>query len=167
MIIKISKHGIYAMAENIAVMYKQMDSVSLQIHEHIGKCIIWGASYKDFDHWVSDEIASWIDRIARKKPKSKLKPGAVKDHLFNVVGDEYVDAYLDLLSIYEDSQRKVPPYPEKEITQELGDRFFHAYREIESYFSKYIATHKFDRPAGSSYKDEIVTVLYSILDRYC
>lgn len=80
MIIRVSWYGIYAMAEDIAQLYRRMDDYKNLIHEHIGKCVIWGQDYKDYDHWVNDEIATWIDRIARKKSKSKLKMGAVQEH---------------------------------------------------------------------------------------
>lgn len=83
------------------------------------------------------------------------------------MGDDYSDAYMDLLEIYDDSQMEVPSYPQREITYEMAQRFFRAYHEIESYFSYYVTTHKFTKPSDESYKDEIAPKLHSILDHYC
>ncbi|MCM1222121.1 MAG: hypothetical protein NC548_47390 [Lachnospiraceae bacterium] len=167
MIIRVSKHGIYAMSEPIHTLYKKMDDNQKNIHRHVAKCILWGKDYKDYDHWICDEIATWIDQIARRKAKAKLKSSAVQEHLFDMVGDEYTDALIDLDDVYDECRRKLPPYPEVEITRNLSIRFFNAYHEIEKYFTWYICNHKFTKHSGESYKDEIIPKLYEILDKYC
>jgi len=161
-----SSTSIFGMADDAAKLLSLMDGKSLILLQHIGKCIIWGKNYHSYSHWVEDEIATFINEIARKKPKSKIKSRTIQNHLFQSMGTEHWDALYDLLDIYEDSQRKSVPYPEVDIDEEMSIRFFQCYNEFKVIISDYLSLHKHVN-GRVNYKDEIIPLIYGVLDKYC
>ena len=43
-----------------SVVGDTMKSFSKEVMEHIADCVMYGKNYKDYSHWIKDELATWM-----------------------------------------------------------------------------------------------------------
>ena len=161
---------ILGMADPLNELYVRMSERSWILLKHVGKCILWGKHYHSYNHWIHEEISSYINEFARKKTKSSLNEKLVRKNLFGRMGTEYYDALNILWDIYDESQRDPNPYPKLDIVDEYGESFFKAYNELADLISFYLANHKHRSRSKNErldYRDEIDPLVYKVLNKYC
>lgn len=102
------------------------------INKHVIECAVYKEVLPDtLHHWIS-EIATWIQDASEVTYKSKLKARDYADNLFGCFGTDIRDAKHNLKEYKLFNARNfISPYPDFEITDELIDSLFYAYREIQ------------------------------------
>lgn len=141
----------------------KLKSFSPLILEHLCKCILYGRSVDRYDHWIKDEIATWIvdaSKMSLDKGK-KLKKNDYDRYLFGALGTDRIDAEPNLDYQYAQDRRERYPYPEVDITDDMYDNMFEASVAIRSKFCEQLAR------KGKLDKTDVTNDLHEILDKYC
>ena len=129
-----SKEGIFAMAHDRKDIRSRSMFYREEIANHIMKCVVYSRSYRDYNHWINDELSVWVYNISEMKPRKgfKIKSSDYESWLFGAFGDEYSDARRDL-SFFKDEFVKFnqDPFPDFEITSELCERLFHVVDQLK------------------------------------
>jgi hypothetical protein len=134
------------------------------IAEHVMKCVVFGKSHPDYVHWIEDEICTYINTVGRRRNKSNIKPYVFEDTMFYSIGDEPYDAKMFMLDWLDENSKKDRPYPRFVITSELCTKICKCYSELAEKVSNWLAKHKHD--GRESYKDEILSIVKPIIDKY-
>lgn len=110
-----------------------ISDLASSVDQHIIESVV----YKDVltnvsHHWIS-ELAVWMCKVNRVKCSSKLKERDYISALFSTFGTTKEDAELNLSAYYSRICRANyhKNYPDFEITDELIDSLFYAYKEMQ------------------------------------
>lgn len=134
------------------------------IAEHVMKCVVYGKSNPDYNHWIEDAICTYINTVGRRKNKSKIKANVFEDVMFYSIGDEPYDAKMFMLDWLDDNDKSATPYPKFVITYELCIKLCNCYSELAKKVSNWLATHKHD--GRESYKPEILSIVKPVIEKY-
>lgn len=145
-----------------SVVEDKMKSFSEEVMNHVADCIMYGKNYKDYGHWIEDELATWMTdggsllEKGNKKPKKKV----YEDTLFGHFGTTKDDAEHNLNIENVNNQNKEVPYPKVVVDDKMITDCYNACKEIkETMIPIFIANKKLD-------KQMITKTLFSILDKY-
>ena len=126
--------AIYGMAFPRKKALKLIADLADNVDQHVIESVV----YKDIltntsHHWIS-ELAVWMCKVNRVKCSAKLKEKDYIDALFSSFGTTKEDAELNLSAYYSRTQIRdyYKDYPEFEITDELVNSLFVAYKEMKS-----------------------------------
>ena len=126
------------MALPLDVVKERLRSKAPQYFYHLFKCVVFGDSTGDFNHWIQ-EIAGYLDAINDVKLKGSNKKPSVKfyeDNFFYLFGDEAGD-YRGGLKDFKNRIGK--KYPLFEITEELYNKVFEVVQDFALYFANNFA----------------------------
>lgn len=101
--------------------------------EHIMKCIVFGNSLNNLNHWC-DEVASSMQNINKLKTKNntKLKENEYLDNFLLSHGDTKEDFEYKLKTLSQTWRNK---YPKFEITKELINKTYNIFIDLASYLA--------------------------------
>lgn len=114
----------------------RLDSLSMNISEHLIKCVVYG-KYRstDFHGWIS-EIAAWIEAADRPNViGAKLKARDYRNSIFGQFGSTFYDAE-DNLSFFESTnlyrrEGESSKLPYFKINNEVVRCLFNCYNEVK------------------------------------
>lgn len=159
----ISTVPIFGMAYERKKIIQRLEGFSKVILEHVAKCIMYGTNFRDYNHWIEHEIATWIvdasDMYLDKNKKLKTRDYA--EVLFGEFGTEVQDARTNLHIEQNRCRRSTPPYPEVVVDKEMISNMFEACNEIRDTFSPLLSQ---KAPLD---KDDVEATLHHILYKYC
>lgn len=160
-----SKQEITAMSYERKAILDKAFRISDRIQEHILKCVIYSKNYRDYKHWIEEELATFFSDINDMTPKKgfKIKDVDYRKNLFSAFGDELEDAKREVKIFHRTFVEKHPdPYPDFNIVPELYTTYFHAWQELRDEIY-----HKIGKYSKETSHEEISKLLHSVLDKYC
>lgn len=144
---------------------QRLQAFSKQILEHISKCILYGkvVDKNKYDHWVEDEIGTWIydSHLLETKNKRGLKFKDYQENLFGEFGTSLVDAKINLDLQYSADRKSANPYPKIDISKSMVEDMYTICSKISTTFSKILSENT------DLTKAEIIEELHRTLDIYC
>jgi len=162
-----SKHfeefPIYCMATPRAKAISMMQGLEDEINEHITKCIVYGNSTDDLDHWIS-EISEWlyqINQIEVKPNAKKLKESDYSKNAFGCFGDAVKDAGVYLTVFRVKTAKMGDAYPDFTVTSELQNKLFTAWNLFLKTFPPIFATK--NNHTKQDFVDEVSHILKGLL----
>lgn len=159
----VSSVPIFGMAYERKKIIQRLEGFSKVILEHVAKCVMYGSSFHSYNHWISDEIATWIvdasDMYLDKHKKLKARDYA--DHLFGEFGTEIQDARTNLHIQQNADKRADPPYPAVIVDKDMISNMFEACTEIRDTFSSLLSE------TAPLEKADVELKLHEILDKHC
>ena len=111
------KKYVYAMSAERSKLKYDMQRLSHRFSDHLIKCCIYGNTLNSYNHWIEDELATWlafVNDITCKPNNKKLKVKDYQSNLFADLGDDLPEAKLSIYLWIEDNKRS-KEYPE--VTQ--------------------------------------------------
>ena len=164
---KFTKVPILGMAITRADAISRLRSFSETVELHLLNCILYGDSSGDYNHWVNQELSSWMvaaNRILLKGNK-KLKKADYEDYLFGKLGDAEDDAFVALTAFqlhYTGAHSKVnPPYPNFELDEQITSDVFEFFREVKSKMCEILS-----QPNDLN-KADFQRLLHEMMDKHC
>lgn len=122
---------IMGMAFLMSVAKDKLTSDAKQLNDHIMKCVIYGDSLGCLNHWINDEITTWIYKASTINCKHKITSTLYKSTLFCWFGENQRDAESNLYDFYSKYVMRKGEYPKFDIDRYLIERLNKVYREIE------------------------------------
>lgn len=122
---------ILGMAFPISVAKDKLTSDAKQLNDHIMKCIVYGDSFGCLNHWINDEITTWIYKASTVSCKHRISSNVYKSTLFCWFGEDSRDAESNLYDFYTKYVMRRKKYPKFEIDRYLVERLNKVYRELE------------------------------------
>lgn len=149
---------IFGMADEKKKVLDTLYNYARTLATHVIKCVVYGNSTGDYDHWLQ-EITNYIWDANNLKPKkgTVIRPVQYQTSLFAWIGDEPNDAHRELKT-FKRLRVKTGDYPEFEITQNLYFNLYHCYNELAKSCSKKLS--KFKSRA------EVYSFVKKIIDKY-
>lgn len=148
---------IFGMASTRDAVISRLKSYSKTLTYHIIKCVIYGDSTGDLDHWIHDEICEYL-AIANNlyiKPKNKkLKVIDYENSLFSMMGDSEIDAQ-NCLREFRLYNNRTSKYPAFDITSDMVDRLYSTFQSIIHKMCPILAT------SNNLDRDDFVSMIYS------
>ena len=91
---------ILGMAFPMSVAKDKLTADAKQLNDHIMKCVIYGDSLSCLNHWIDDEITTWIYKASTISCKHRISPNVYKSTLFCWFGEDSRDAESNLYDFY-------------------------------------------------------------------
>lgn len=127
----IRSSSILGMAFPMSVAKDKLTADAKQLNDHIMKCVIYGDSLSCLNHWIDDEITTWIYKASIISCKHRISSNVYKSTLFCWFGENSRDAESNLYDFYAKYIMRQKKYPKFEIDRYLIERLNKVYREIE------------------------------------
>lgn len=122
---------ILGMAFPMSVAKDRLTADAKQLNDHIMKCIVYGDSFGCLNHWINDEITTWIYKASTVSCKHRISSNVYKSTLFCWFGEDSRDAESNLYDFYTKYVMRRKKYPKFEIDRYLVERLNKVYRELE------------------------------------
>lgn len=100
---------------------------------HMVKCIVYGNSTGNYNHWIEDEISSYLasaNAIRLKPSNKKPKLDMFNRYLFGMLGDDVQDAGVCIATFRAWNQKK-QKYPDFVPTEEQAIRMNKATQNLK------------------------------------
>lgn len=155
---------IFAMSLDRSSAKQRAESYRKPITDHLIECILYGDSFKCYNHWIS-ELAAWIDDVNSTKLKirrnpPKFKESEYREYLFGLFGNTTSDTRGALLS-YKANNKE---YPDFEIDKYLVLRTYGASQDLAESVCRLLATSKGREDTSV---EDISNLIHSVLDVHC
>lgn len=128
-----AKEAILGMAFERPDAIKHLRGLSETLMFHMVKCIVYGNSTGDYDHWIEDEISSYLASAndVRMKPNNKKpKLDSFNRYLFGMLGDSVQDSGVCIATFRAWNEKK-KKYPEFIQTKEMAQRLYKATQNLK------------------------------------
>ena len=115
-----------------------VDSYVVEYSNHLLKCVIFGNSTNNLNHWA-DEIAEYLDYINSIKIKpnnNKVRENYLYDYFFLASGDVEFDYQIVLKSFQNKHGKK---YPKFEITSSLVSKTYNTFLDFADMFASVLS----------------------------
>ena len=150
----------YERSKGLKILKKNDDTLSI----HILKCVVYGNDTGDYDHWIEDEIADYLD-IANGvtfKGNKRPKKQDLMSTLFASFGDSEQDAETNLRLFKADNRngKFKEPYPDFNIDYDNVHRLYQAYNAIVNYSIPILTTF------NDYIKDDFERDVHTVLDPF-
>ena len=135
------------------------------ICNHIIKCIIYGDTTNSLNHWINQELSSWLSRISNmvvQTPKQKLSKQQYSKLLFDDFANDVYDMYV-MIGFFKDKyihkEDLKNPLPDFELDYNISKLVFEGFTQVKNAMSTLLAS-------KSKYtKEEIAPILkYNLID---
>ena len=161
-----AKEDVVAMSLHRNKIIERMQSRSPLLAEHLSKCAMYcnclpGGKY---DHWIEDEIATWINDVNSlvcKHNNKKLKPRQYEDELFGDLGTSESDALVNLHDLQIYNSKKSHPYPYVEIDDAMANRLYIISQGLIHKFVPILSS------MNTLDKHDIESILHNVIDPVC
>ena len=132
---------VFCQAFSLSTVKDKLTADSKLINEHVLKCVIYYDDLNCLSHWI-DEITNWIYQASTVSSKHRISKKVYEKTVFGWFGEDIQDCRSNLYEFYSKFVKKRKAYPKFEISEQLVDQVYRAYRELESeiidmYTSKY------------------------------
>lgn len=122
---------IMGMAFPLSVAKDKLTSDAKRLNDHIIKCVVYGDSLYCLNHWIDDEITTWIYKASTISCKHRISSNVYRSTLFCWFGENSRDAESNLYDFYAKYVMRRKEYPKFDIDRYLIERLNKVYREIE------------------------------------